>query len=248
MVFSINHSVEIPGTLLKPGMYVFRLKNQPHGQYGDQTLNAVEVLNGRETRVLAEIYAWQVYDAAPADYTHLTYFQAASAKRKALDAWYHISSNYSEHFVYPVEQAAKIAQITQKLVPSIPTASLSAQSQTAAPPAEALKNEPATAARETAARPVEVLTAKSEPAPAGAATAGAPDSTPEIPDQLPKTASFLPIAVWLGLTALAALVLFKIYRRDPADALNARSMALSRKVAAAAYQSCKLARAASAGK
>jgi hypothetical protein len=79
--------------------------------------------------------------------------------------------------------------------------------------------------------------AANAPAPAAVprrAAAGGPRRA-----ELPKAAGYLPLAAWLGLATLVAFFLFRMYRRDPAEALRARNRALALKVAAATYQNYK---------
>lgn len=71
--------------------------------------------------------------------------------------------------------------------------------------------------------------AREDPAPA----------RPTPPATLPKTAGNLPLVLWVGFTALAAFVVFRMYRIDPAVAQNARNNAVARRAAAAAYRTFK---------
>jgi hypothetical protein len=86
------------------------------------------------------------------------------------------------------------------------------------------------------------LQAKTKPAEA------ASEFTQTVAVEYPKTAGDLPIVVWLGVTTLVAFLLFKLYRRDPAEMHNARNNALARRVAATSYRNYKLARGSAAGK
>jgi hypothetical protein len=82
-----------------------------------------------------------------------------------------------------------------------------------------------------------------DPEPTATATA---DRTPEpraLPVEFPKTAGNLPLVLWVAFTALAAFVVFRIYRADPAAAQNARNHAIARRAAAAVYRAYRQARA-----
>ncbi len=212
LAFRTEEPIEIPGGTLDPGAYVLRLRSDPKDPYVAQILNLVEVLEPTQTRVVASLHTLQDYRSAPGDTASVTYYPSTAGHHKALKAWMRTTANSNEYFVYPREQAVEIGRRTLEVVLTMPLAA----------PAE--RREP-------------------PPAPAAAPQAVTPQQEAEraAPRRLPATAGYLPIAAWLGLAALAALFLIKAYRRDPASVLNARNDALARKVAAAAYQSYKLA-------
>jgi hypothetical protein len=272
--FSINYPIDIPGAVLQPGTYVLRLKSGATWQTSSEHLNTLEVLHGELlNRVVAEIYSKQGFDATPADGAMLTYYETTSGRR-ALKGWSHFPTNYTEQFVYSPEQAAEISKTTKETVLAMSSVAAPVKSQVAsetadrAAPVAPAPNPPAVAVTETAQPSV----APSAAAPLARSDAGGPaggnterdkrvlqanarpaeaanELTEVVPVEFPKTAGDLPIIVWLGVTTLGALLLFKMYRRDPAAEMqNARNNAVARRVAAGAYRNCKLARSSAAEK
>jgi hypothetical protein len=200
----------------------------------------------------------------------LTYYETTSGRR-ALKGWSHFPTNYTEQFVYSTEQAAEISKTTKETVLSMPSVAAPVKASETADrvaPAAPAPNQPAVAVTEAAqpsvAPTVAAPPARSDPGgPAGGhkerdmrvlqanarPAEAANEVTQVVPVEFPKTAGDLPIIIWLGVTTLGALLLFKMYRRDPAAEMqNARNNAVARRVAAGAYRNCKLARSSAAEK
>jgi hypothetical protein len=272
--FSINYPIDVPGAVLQPGTYVLRIKSAPQAQNANENLNVLEVLDGsvnfdeKLNHVVARIYAKQVYDSSHADGAMLTYYESTSGRR-ALKAWSHFPTNYIEQVVYSLEQAGEISKTTKETVLAMSSVAAPVKSQVAGETADRTlapvpaSNEPVAAVTETAQPPAAAPPARSDPGgPAGGDKArdllalqaktnpARPASEPKqaVAEEFPKTAGDLPMVVWLGVTTLVAFLLFKLYRRDPAEMHNARNNALARRVAAMSYRNYKIARGSAAGK
>ncbi len=231
-------------------------------------------LDEAQKHVVAEIYAKQVYDPSRADGPLLSYYVGASGRR-ALKAWSHFPTYYIEQFVYSPEQAAEISKTTGAMVLSMSSVPAPAKSQVASEPSPPARAAPPTPPPSNEAKaPVPAAAQQSRAAPPARGTLGGPvggsgdpathappatgspaPTNPAAPSGAAKTVAWfprragdLPIAVWLGLTALVALLLFNMYRRDPVEMQNARNNAQARRIAAAAYRSYKLARSPAAGR
>jgi hypothetical protein len=178
----------------------------------------LQLWDATETSVLADLYALQSYDTGARANDIMTYYEG-TAGRRILKAWNLLTTHYSQQIVYPHAQAAELARLTSEAVLSMPLPS--------APPV-------------TAAAPV--------PPPSTSSAAREEATTAQTPPaEFPKTAGNLPLVLWFGFTCLAAFVVFRMYRIDPAVAGNARNNAVARRAAAAAYRTFKTAKAARTG-
>ena len=215
VVFSVDVQTDVPGATLQPGTYVLRVKREPV-RPGD--FAQLQLMDAAETSVLGEFYALQSYDENARDNEIMTYYEG-TAGRKILKGWNLLTTHYSQRIVYPHAQAAELARLTSEAVLSLPLP--------AAPPV-------------LTARAPAPMPATSSPASASSASRDAALAQ-GLPATLPKTAGNLPMVLWVGFTALAAFVIFRMYRMDPAFAQNARNNALARRAAAAAYKTYKAA-------
>jgi hypothetical protein len=213
VVFSVDQPLDVPGAVLQPGTYVLRLKREP-SRAGD--LAQLELLDAAERSLLAELYAIQSYYPTVLDNSIISYYGQTS-DRKALKAWNVLTAHYTEWIVYPRAQAAELSKVTSENVISMPDAGESENRTSPAPPPQS-----AIGAE---------MRENETPLPA----------TP--PAEFPKTAGNLPVVLWVGFTALAAFVVFRVYRNDTAGAQNARNNAVARRAAAAAYRTYKTAHA-----
>jgi hypothetical protein len=179
-VFTTSEPVEIPGTVLKPGKYVIRLRTAPRQRGVLQIFNVVEVLDAPEEKVLASLFSMPDYNLAPPNKPLFGYYEGGPGLPKSIRVWYYPEDNYGEQFVYPKAQAAELAKYGNQSVLSMPAleAASAANALTAiggtkeAPPARRTQ-----------------MLAQANP-PAG------------LPDQLPKTASLYSVLAWVGIICL----------------------------------------------
>jgi hypothetical protein len=136
-------------------------------------------------------------------------YYEGASGRRVLKAWNLLTTHYSERIVYPPPQATELAKLTNENVLSMP-----------------LPGAPA-------------VSASTQPAEAQLIARASPPESARLPAKYPKTAGNVPLVLWIGFTALAAFIVFRIYRSDPALDQNARNNAAARKTAAAAYRTYK---------
>ncbi len=218
VVFSVDQAMDVPGAALQPGTYVLRVTREP-GRTGD--LAQLQLWDAAETSVLAELYAVHSYDAGSTDNSIMTYYEG-TAGRRILKAWNLLPTHFTLRIVYPPAQAAELARITSETVLSMSLPGAPAVTAPAAAPS-------------------------TPPSTREASREDTTSATQPHPTAFPKTAGNLPLILWLGFTALAAFLVFRMYRVDHAGAQNARNNAVARRAAAAAYRTYQTARAA-AGK
>jgi outer membrane biosynthesis protein TonB len=189
--FHFNAPVEVPGHVLTPGTYVFKLADLTADR------NVVQVFS-QDRRGMDHIITTTItvpaYRMYPAGKTILTFQERRSDSPEAVDKWFYPGDNYGFQFVYPksetLEAAANVIPAPAPVAPP-PAASVTPQpapEAQAAPPAAEQPQPPAVAQNE----------APAPPAPSQAE----PNANRQAPTELPKTASDFTLALVIGLSML----------------------------------------------
>jgi len=208
--------VEIPGTVLPAGTYTFKLADP------DASRDVVRVLSRDGSQVYATFFTIPDDRLTPTDKPTVTFEETPAGTPEAIKAWFYPGDEIGHEFVYPEDQAQKIASATHQ--PVLASASVTANQHPT--PADTVKPvEPTKTSSvgrvnghgetqpmhsETSARtaPMKSLqAAKVSEAPAAVkATTGVTKGTHanRSARQLPKTASTLPLFV---LVSVASFVL-----------------------------------------
>ena len=198
--------VELPGVVLSPGTYVFKLLESPSDR------NIVQVFSKDETKLYATILAIPDYRLTPASKTIVRFEERPTGTPEAIKEWFYPGDEYGEEFAYPKSRAVQLAKTTNQNIVTIPNETaqnITKPAKTAQePPVVALKTAPVTAVNPKGAE-VEIAQAAT-PKPSGtpatrqapAQAAATPTSTPNTATELPKTASNLPLVLLVGLIAL----------------------------------------------
>ncbi len=178
---TFNAPVELPGMVLEPGTYLFRLLDSPSDR------NIVQVFSADRTKLYDTILASPDYRLQPTGKTVMTFEERAAGSPEAVRAWFYPGDEYGLEFVYPKPRAVQLAQAAQHPVPAMPVAVAKAA------PAQ-LKKAPVTAVQPSGQ---EVPLAEVHPPapPAPVQTAAAPVK------KLPKTASPMPLIALIGMLA-----------------------------------------------
>jgi hypothetical protein len=177
-VLTFNEPVQVPGTVLPAGTYMFKLADTE----GDR--NIVQIFNADGTHLITTVMAIADYRTTVPGKTIVTFAERASGQPEAVQTWFYSGDNYGQEFVYPKQKATELAQVNQRPVPSVPDEiSEPTELKTAAvtrvepePPAPAVTNAP-------------------EPE---------PSTTVAAVEELPQTASPIASIALLGLLCLAA--------------------------------------------
>jgi hypothetical protein len=201
---TFDQPVEVPGMILPPGTYVFKLLNS------ETNRNIVMVYNAEENHLFTMILAIPNYRLRPNDDPVLRFKEGLRGAPDALRGWFFSSDTWGQEFVYPRTEAVLIAgnsgepvlegQITpeEKVAELIetPVAVVTPQREEevySEEVAEALAPRPPLE-RFAEAAPVEAYAVR-EPFPV---------------EELPQTASDLPLVALLGFSSLALAGLLKI--------------------------------------
>jgi hypothetical protein len=197
-VFTFSGPVEIPGRVLPPGTYVFKLMDSQSDRH------IVEVLNKAENHVYGIFLAIPDYRLRPASHPIITFEERAAGAPQAVKAWFYPGDNYGSEFVYPKAKAVELAKSNRQPVPSMPNemASNTTQSSqsTNTNQVQALKQTPLKAQNPSGSETeiAEVFA----PAPAAQNQQPANQSSANRTKNLPKTSSSLPLLALIGTLSL----------------------------------------------
>ncbi|MGH9572853.1 MAG: hypothetical protein ACRD40_04895, partial [Candidatus Acidiferrales bacterium] len=213
---TFNEPTQVPGKVLQPGTYTFKLANSASNRH------IVQIYNEDHTKLITTILAIPNQRLTLSGKTVLTYAEHPSDQPAALEAWFYPGDNFGQQFIYPRSEALQLARLNNEAVPSTGPEEANAQTQTSeqsqAPetaanmtPSEATPQNPAPQAQaQQPAAPVQnnqSYEAQSTPAPANPpANSGQelaqnnPQPQTQAPtQQLPQTASWEPLIGLMGL-------------------------------------------------
>jgi len=100
---TFNEPVQVPGTTLSAGTYVFKLADT-----SDRTI--VQIWNEDETRLITTILAIMDYRAKTPDKTIVSFDERPAGQPEALKAWFYPGDNSGVEFVYPKQGATNLTQ------------------------------------------------------------------------------------------------------------------------------------------
>ena len=213
---TFSTTVELPGVTLEPGTYVFKLADSP-------SRNVVQVWDKDEKNMIGHWTFVQAERPRVTEDTVVMFRETREGATPAVQYWYFPGEKIGKEFIYPDDQAERIAARTGATVRSDADIQASAEiavpapepvAEAAAPVVEA----PAVVAEAPAPAPEPVAAPEPEPAPAvveerQVAAAPAPQAEPAPApravgtsgqaDELPRTASPLALTGLLGLLSLA---------------------------------------------
>ena len=228
-IMTFSAAVELPGMKLEPGTYVFRLADTA-------SRNVIQVLSQDDMQVLGQ---WLFVPAERQEVTGdtvVTFREASANTTPAIQFWFYPGEKIGKEFMYPKDQAERIAQRTGvsvltedgRVEPAEQTAanaeqtpsSDAADSNIGRVEGSGLPEEPkeAAASRDTAvsqsgastAQQGDVAVTNQEERPVG--TSGQVESTTAQNAELPKTSSPLAIGGVLGLLSLLGAAGIRLFR------------------------------------
>jgi hypothetical protein len=191
-VFTFSGPVEIPGQVLLPGTYVFKLANSSSDR------NIVQVFNKDENHLYGTFLAIPDYRLRPADKAIITFSERPVGTPEAVRAWFYPGENYGHDFVYPKPKAVVLAKANNTPVASMPAE----LAQNTTMPATTMQEPHVVAMQTTPLKAQKPTEDEVEIAEVFALTdVPAPDAP--APAQLPATASNLPLIGLAGLLSLS---------------------------------------------
>jgi len=191
-IVTTSTPLNVAGTVLEPGKYVFQLL------YTAPYEHVVQILNVRENHVYTTVLAHPVgymeqgiparLQGAEAGKAHFTFWETIAGEPKALRDWYYQGSFQGEEFSYHKMAVTQVSQVTQTTPAPEP------QAEAPAPPVEIAQNAPPPPPAETPAPAPEAAPAP-EPQPSAVAENPAPTT-------IPQTAGNIPLLMLLGFGSI----------------------------------------------
>jgi hypothetical protein len=225
---TFSNAVEMPGVTLPAGTYVFKLADTP-------SRNVVQVFDRDEKDIIGQ---WLFVQAERPEVTGenvIMFRETREGSTPAVQFWYFPGEKIGKEFIYPKDQAQRIAARTgaavrteDGVVEGAGIAGVQAETRTevsaeaAAQPAPepAPSPEPAAAAEPPAQAAAEPVSPEPAPvaqaeveAPRAVGTSGQAESQIARADELPRTASPLALSGLLGLLSLAGAAGIRAFRK-----------------------------------
>ena len=202
-VITINSAMQIPGAVLQPGTYVFKLADSSSNRH------IVQVFDKDETNVIATVLAIPNYRMKPTGDSEFGFWEAPANTPQPIRSWFYPGDNFGQEFAYPKTQAVAIAATAPE---EVPTVTGEEQAQIAQP--EPAPAEPDTQVAELQGPPS--VPAEPQPAPVEPARIEEPKPAEPAatlaPAQLPRTASMLPFVGLIGFISLGLAFALRMVR------------------------------------
>ena len=204
-VMTFNQPVEIPGQILPAGTYTFKLLDSPSDRH------VVQIFTADGMHIIATVLAINNYRLRPTGQTVVKFSERPGDAPDALKAWFYPGDNFGQEFVYPKPRAIELAVAVKEPVPALPveatdlnTAPIVAVTpeQQEVPVTEAIQTTPPVAETTDPAPVAETVTT----APVAETTTPAPAAEAQ---ELPKTASSLPLIALIGFASLGLALVVK---------------------------------------
>jgi LPXTG-motif cell wall-anchored protein len=103
-LFTFSGPVSMPGVTLPAGSYLFRLADPHSGR------NVVQVLNADGTKPYGMFFAVRAERFDPAPAPEVRFMETATGTPAAIKTWWYPGERSGYEFVYPKEQARRLAQ------------------------------------------------------------------------------------------------------------------------------------------
>jgi len=210
-VMTFSQPVEIPGQILPAGTYTFVLLDSPSDRH------IVQIFNADGSQIITTVLAINNYRLKPTGDTVVKFAERSGDNPEALKGWFYPGDNFGQEFVYPKQRAIELALLAKEPVPALATDNTDLKVAPIVAETPDQKEEPVADAIQVAAPAAEVSTPtpvvqETTPAPVAATPAPVVETTPAPvaeTQQLPQTASQLPLVALLGLVSLGAALLLK---------------------------------------
>jgi len=196
--FTFGAPVELPGTTIPPGTYVFR--------FADATTSrsVMQVLDKASNKTYGLFLTISAQRPKPSDDAELRFLETPSGKPAAVKTWWYPGNSIGREFIYPKTQARRLAMATNTTVLTTKQETVSpeqmktAELEYVSPSGQesaVTANAEQTVAENTAPRETPVLESQS--------ASNGTTSNSSKRRRLPRTDSLLPILVLMGVTSLA---------------------------------------------
>ncbi len=206
-VLTFPNSVQVPGAVLGPGTYVFKLADGPSNR------DIVQIFNHDQSGLITTILAVPDFRLDANDGSVIRFAERPADQPPAIAEWFYPGDNFGQEFIYPNSQPAQMAQVNASEMPAAQSDQPASQSQST-PAVTPQTTAPQTTAPQTGSTPATTpdtsagqtnANSTATPAPADNPTTSTTNSA-----QLPQTASSLPL---IGLSGLLCVAVGLVLRR-----------------------------------
>lgn len=211
-VLTFPSSVQVPGAVLAPGTYVFKL--------GDSLSNRdiVMVYDRYQQHLVTSVLAMPAYRVDTSNDSIVRFAERPADQPPAIAEWFYPGDNFGQEFIYPSSGSRQMAQLNTSESPaqsdqtttpsqdnSTPAATMPATTTPATPDASQTPAPPDTTPAATPDTTQSQPSTATTPAPADNSNMNSNATTTSTDTaQLPKTASPLPLVGLLGMLFVAA--------------------------------------------
>jgi hypothetical protein len=213
-VLTVNEAIQMPScctpdhtVTLQPGEYVMVLVDSMSDRH------IVRVFDKDQKNVITTILAIPNYRLKPTGKTVLQYWEVPAGQPKALRAWFYPGDNFGQEFAYDKQTAVQIATYDKTPVPAFVADTKAEEDLRTAPlvvvDESGKTSELAQTTPEPAATPTPAPIVQPEPVQTAAAQAPAPVAEP-VQQELPHTASAMPLLGLIGILSLGAFAALRI--------------------------------------
>jgi len=107
---TFSGSVQIPGAMLEAGTYAFKLADPESGR------RAIQIWNRDQTHMYTTLLTISNQRMDTPDKPIVMFKEAPAGESQAVQAWFYPGDRYGMEFVYPKDQAVKIAKASHEKV------------------------------------------------------------------------------------------------------------------------------------
>jgi len=210
--FTFSGNVEMPGVALPAGRYEFRIANP------DTSRNVIQVRSGDGKKTYGLFLTNQAQRATPSDDAEVRFLEGGAGAPPAIRTWWYPGERTGYEFVYPKQQARRIAQRTKQPVLTTRNETATTRDTTSATELSRVSptgSESDVAANESADASLSGSRQAGERADSGSVPAPSPapaGTSARARTRLPQTASETPFVALMGLSLLAAAVAIRQFR------------------------------------
>ena len=202
-VMTFSQAVEIPGQILPAGTYTFVLLDSPSDRH------IVQIFNADGSQIITTVLAINNYRLKPTGDTVVKFAERSGDNPEALKGWFYPGDNFGQEFVYPKKRAVELALLAKEPVPALATDNTDLKLAPIVAETPDQKEEPVAEAIQVTPPAAEVSTPTPVAATVPAHVVEATPAPVAETQQLPETASQLPLIALLGLVSLGAALLLK---------------------------------------
>jgi len=190
-VVTFSQAVEVPGKILPAGTYTFQLLDSLSDRH------IVQIFNADGSQIIATILAINNYRLEPTGETVMKFGERPGDSPEALRAWFYPGDNFGQEFVYPKVRAIVLAQTAKVIVPAVAVDTFDENM---------IKTVPIVAVTPDQ-KEVEVTKVIQTTPPVAAPAPVAVKET----EELPKTASSMPLIALLGGLSISLAIGLKLF-------------------------------------